>query len=537
MEQKRWIKFYPEKVNPNIKKSKLVSLYQMLENSEMSYGDRIAIVSDEDEKITYTGLKEKVDLLASAWKDKGLHKGERIGLMLPNTPYYIIAYYAAMKLGLIVVQINPNYTMRELLEIIRDSAISYLVVDEYNAENGRQVIEMNLLVDLYVTESKSRQDKSISGLIHQSKSLTPEALIDIEEDAAVIQYTGGTTGGIKGAMLTHANLVSNVLQSFEVYGNEMKFGSETVLTATPLYHVYAMTSGMNMGIYAASTNILIKHYHVDHALEKIKKYQPTYFPGVPRMYNDFVNHPDVEAYGLNCLKFCVSGSAPIPVELIKKFEKITGAIIAEGFGLSEASPSTHRNPPFGKRKVGSIGLPLPGTDCKVIDESGNELPSDEIGELIIKGPQIMKGYWRKEKETADSLKNGWLHTGDLARQDNEGYFFIVGRKKELIITNGFNVYPQEVESVLFEHPDIKESAVVGIKDEKRGELTKAFIVVNNDVTIDEDELIGHCYNNLTPYKVPKQFEVIDDLPRNNVGKVLKKKLKEMESKKKYCKSH
>jgi len=531
LEQKKWMQFYPKDVNPNINKSEFVSIYQLLKKSEVKYGSRIAIVSDDEEKITYTELKEKVDFLASAWEHEGLNKGERIGLMLPNTPYYIIAYYAAMKLGLIVVQINPNYTMRELLEIIKDSEISYLVVDDRNAENGKQVKEMNLLRKLYVTESVLEQKKTILGLIHQAKSPTPEAAINIEQDVAVIQYTGGTTGGLKGAMLTHVNLIANVLQSFEVYGKEMKFGKETVLTMTPLYHVYAMTSGMNLGIYIAATNVLVKDYHVNHALEKVKKYHPTYFPGVPRMYNDFVNHPDVKAYNLNCLKFCSSGSAPIPVELIKKFEKLTGATIAEGFGLSESSPSTHRNPPFGKRKVGSIGLPLPSTDCKIVDDNGCELPADEIGELIIKGPQVMKGYWKKEKETNDSLKNGWLYTGDLARQDEEGYFYIVGRKKELIITNGFNVYPQEIESVLFAHPDIKESAVVGIKDEKRGELTKAFIVVHSGVTIDEDELKGYCYKNLTPYKVPKQFEVIADLPRNNVGKVLKKKLKDMEIKK------
>lgn len=527
--QRNWTKFYPDNVRPIINESEIVSVYKLLERSTEEYGDRVAIISDEEEETTYKQLKEKVDRLASAWKSKGMKKGDRVGIMLPNIPYYFITYYAAMKLGLIVVQINPNYTIRELLQIINDSETKYLVIDSDVSERLDHVQEMNILQEVFLTESQDKKINTLWGLMNQSIDVDEENTIDSENDVAVIQYTGGTTGKAKGAMLTHANLVSNVLQSYEIYGNEMKFGKETVLTATPLYHVYAMTSGMNLGIYIAATNVLVKQYNVETALDKIKKYQPTYFPGVPRMYNDFAHHPHVESYKLKCLKFCSSGSAPIPVELINRFERLTGAIIAEGFGLTEASPSTHRNPPSGKRKIGSIGIPLPSTDCKVVDDDGNELPPDSIGELIIKGPQIMKGYWNKDEETKNSLRNGWLYTEDLARQDQEGYFYIVGRRKEMIITNGFNVYPQEIENVLYEHPDVKEAAVVGIEDSKRGEITKAFLVLNEESSVETDELIGHCYKNLTPYKVPKRFEVVPSLPRSNVGKVLKTKLKEMEN--------
>lgn len=528
VENKRWSKFYPNNVNPNIDKSEMVSVYKLLEKSTEKFENRTAIVAEEEE-ITYKELKEKVDRLANAWKSRGLKKGDRIGIMLPNIPYYFISYYAAMKLGLIVVQINPNYIIRELLQIISDSQTEYLVIDEELSETIQHVREMNLVKEVFLTRSSDNKEKTLLKMINQSEVSGNENVIDIQEDIAVIQYTGGTTGKIKGAMLTHANLVANVLQSYEINGKEMKFGKETVLTATPLYHVYAMTSGMNLGIYLAATNVLVEKYTVDSALEKIKKYQPSYFPGVPRMYSDFAHHPDVEDYNLKCLKFCSSGSAPIPVELIKKFERLTGAVIAEGFGLTEASPSTHRNPPSGKRKIGSVGIPLPSTNCKIVDDDGNELPPESIGELIIKGPQIMKGYWKNDEETANSLRNGWLYTEDLARQDQEGYFYIVGRKKEMIITNGFNVYPQEIESILYEHPSVKEAAVIGIADPKRGEVIKVFLVLNEDENVETDELIGHCYKNLTPYKVPKQFEVVKSLPRSNVGKVLKAKLKEMEN--------
>jgi long-chain acyl-CoA synthetase len=317
------------------------------------------------------------------------------------------------------------------------------------------------------------------------------------------------------------------VQSFEMYGDSLKPGEEIVLAATPLYHVYAMTSAMNLGIYIGAAILLFPKFELEDVLAKIKKYRPTFFPGVPKMYNAFVNHPGIENYGLNCLKSCSCGSAPLPVEVIKRFEGLTGAKIGEGFGLSEASPSTHRNPPFGKRKIGSIGIPFPGTDCMIIDDENNEVPNTSVGELLIKGPQIMKGYWNNEAETKKALQNDWLYTGDLAVMDEEGYFYIVGRKKEMIITGGENVYPLEIEHWMAAHPAIDEVAVIGLPDKKWGELVGAFIVLKKAHSIDDEELKAYCEIKLGRYKIPKQFIRLTELPKTHVGKIDKKKLKEM----------
>ncbi|GAE27175.1 long-chain-fatty-acid-CoA ligase [Halalkalibacter wakoensis JCM 9140] len=509
-----------------------VSLYMILKKTAERFQDRAAIIF-EGKKITYPQLLNRVNKLADSFNRLGMKKGERIGLMLSNHPDYIVSYYAAQALGLIVVQINPMYTPRELFQIVDNSKLNHMVVERDSLDIVNQVQFMYPFNSLILAGEKTEEvdhnsSYLLADLIKNGSLTIRPADISVREDIAVIQYTGGTSGKIKGAMLTHYNLVANVIQSRLMYGNDMKDGKEMVLTATPLYHVYAMTSAMNLGIYIGSTILLFKKFEIQEVLESIQTYQPTFFPGVPRMYNAFVNHPNVDQYGLDCLKFCSSGSAPLPVEIIKKFESLTGAIIGEGFGLSETSPSTHRNPFLGVRKVGSIGIPLPGTDCKVVDDDNNELPTKSVGELIIKGPQVMKGYWNNEVETLQALQNGWLYTGDLAMMDDDGYFYIVGRKKEMIINGGFNIYPQEVEGVLYEHPYIKEAVVVGLPDLDKGEVVKAYVVVKEGYQLDLEELKGHCYRNLTRYKVPKLFEIRDSLPRNTVGKLLKRKLIEEE---------
>jgi long-chain acyl-CoA synthetase len=523
IENRPWYKYYNQNADIKIPK---ISLYSMLEETVKVYGDKTAIIF-EDEKITYRQLKEQVDLLAGAWKELGFNKGERIGLMLANHPDYVISYYAAQALGVTVVQINPMYTPRELLQIVNDSKISSIVGDPLSMKTIQEVNDLykfRYLIGSQIEAWGDEEFKSLDNLIPFSTPIEAPVEVDIHEDVAVIQYTGGTSGKMKGAMLTHQNLVANVVQSYSMYGENMVKGEETVLTATPLYHVYAMTSAMNLGIYIGAEILLFRKFDVTDVFEKIKKYQPTFFPGVPRMYISLVNHPDIEKYKLNCLKTCSSGSAPLPVEVIKRFEKLTGATIGEGFGLSEASPSTHRNPPFGIRKVGSIGIPMPLTDCMIVDDAGNELGTKSVGELLLKGPQIMKGYWANTEETAKALQDGWLHTGDLAMMDDDGYFYIVGRKKEMIIVGGFNIYPQEIEGVLYEYPDIQEAAVVGIPHEEHGELVKAYVVPKDGVQIDLEELKGYCYTKLTPYKVPKVIEIREKLPRNTVGKLLKRLL-------------
>lgn len=511
-----------------------VSLYTILEQTVKKYGEKTAIIF-EDEEITYHELKCQVDQLAAAWKEMGFEKRERIGLMVANHPHYMVSYYAAQALGLIVVQINPHYTTRELLQIIHDSEISYIIVDPFSYKTLKEVKDdysfKTIMSSQLEAVEKGNEYIKLETLINFPKKLEKIKEVNPKEDVAVIQYTGGTTGKMKGAMLTHFNITSNVIQSYWMYGEKMVFGEEIILTATPLYHVYAMTSAMNLGVYIGAKILLFRKFEVNDVLEKIQKYQPTFFPGVPKMYNAFINYPEIETYHLKCLKFCSSGSAPLPVEVIRRFEQLTGAKIGEGFGMSETSPSTHRNPPFGKRKVGSIGIPFPATDCKIVDENNQELGPKMIGELLIKGPQVMKGYWNNELETKKAIQNGWLYTGDLAMMDEEGYFYIVGRKKEMIIVGGFNIYPQEVESVLYEHTDVKEAAVVGIPHEEEGEIVKAYIVPKNHAEIDIEELRGYCYTKLTKYKVPKLFEIRDSLPRNTVGKLLKRLLVEEELKK------
>ncbi|MGE7662971.1 long-chain-fatty-acid--CoA ligase [Peribacillus sp. NPDC097197] len=500
-----------------------ISVYTLLDQSAKKFPDHTAIIF-EDHLMDYKSLKSQVDKLAGKWKEMGFVKGERIGLMMTNHPYFIISYYAAQALGLIVVQLNPMYKPRELLQILVDSNALYIVYDQLAAttiEETKAIYDFSICMK---TDDDQLDGLSLRSLIENGEKIKEVETINPLEDIAVIQYTGGTTGKMKGAMLTHYNLTSNVIQSFEMYGDLMVPGKEVVLAATPLYHVYAMTSAMNLGIYMGAAILLFPKFEIQNVLMNIQKYRPTFFPGVPKMYNAFVNHPEIEKYGLDCLKNCSCGSAPMPVEVINRFEKLTGASIGEGFGLSEASPSTHRNPPLGKRKIGSVGIPFPRTDCMIVDEDNNEVPSKGVGELLIKGPQIMKGYWNNEVETRKALQNGWLYTGDLASVDEEGYFYIVGRKKEMIIISGFNIYPQEVEGVLYQHPDIQEAAVVGIPHKELGEVVKAFIVPMKDANIDLEEIEGYCYTQLTPYKVPKQFEVREELPRNTVGKLLKRLL-------------
>ncbi|MFJ8259558.1 long-chain fatty acid--CoA ligase [Peribacillus asahii] len=524
---KPWTQWYDDKVN-NLNLP-MVSLYSLLENTAERFPHHNAIIF-KDRMIDYKTLKKQVDKLAASWKDIGFEKGERIGLMMANHPLFIVSYYAAHALGLTVVQVNPMYTLRELLEIIKDTQMPYIVFDQQASQTIKAAqVEYQFKVCMSI-EDRTGGTKSISEMIEYEKEIDHPVQINPLEDIAVIQYTGGTTGKIKGAMLTHYNLTSNALQSITLYGDTIVPGEEVIFLTAPLYHAQAMTASMNVGIYLGATILLFSKFELQSFFENVKKYRPTFFGGVPKMYNEIIKHPEVEKYGLGCLKICVSASAPLPADIIKRFHELTGVTILEGFGISEASPSTHRNP-SNKTKLGSIGIPFPGTDCKIVDDKNKELGVNEIGELLIKGPQIMKGYLNNEKETKLALQNGWLHTGDLARMDEEGFFYIAGRKKEMIIVGGFNIYPQEVEEVLYEYPGIKEAAVVGIPSPEFGEEVKAYLVPRDGATINIDDVKKYCYTKLTRYKVPKKYEIMQELPRNTVGKILKRILvkKEVDS--------
>ncbi len=362
----------------------------------------------------------------------------------------------------------------------------------------------------------------------------PRVEID-PDDVAVLQYTGGTTGVPKGAMLTHYNIFANVMQTQCWAHSALRRGEDTYLLVIPFFHIYGFTVGMMEGVWRGVQQVLIPKYDVEALLRAIRDYRPTYFPAVPTIYISLLNHPQAKQYGLDKIRLFNSGSAPLPVEVIEQFERLTGGTLNEGYGLSEASPVTHTTPTLGRRKPGSIGLPLPDTDIKIVDlETGTHaVPIGEEGELCIAGPQVMKGYWNRPDETAIALRTDdagrtWLYTGDVARMDEDGYCYIVQRKKDMIIVGGFNVYPSEVEGVLYAHPAVMEAAVIGVPDAYRGEVVKACVVIKPDATATVAELIEHCKGGLAEFKVPAKLEIRDSLPKTVVGKILHRVLREEE---------
>ncbi|HSE98100.1 MAG TPA: AMP-binding protein, partial [Blastocatellia bacterium] len=354
--------------------------------------------------------------------------------------------------------------------------------------------------------------------------------IDAEQDIAVLQYTGGTTGVPKGAMLTHSNLYAAVLQCSAWSSYFTERGNERFLLVIPYFHVYGMVVGALFGVWSGAMQILIPKFDVNLLLEAIMQYEPTYFPGVPTLFISLLNHKEAKSHGLNRVRRFNSGSAPLPIEVIEQFEQMSGAMLYEGYGMTETAALATTTATLAKRKPGSIGLPVTGTECKIIDlETGErEVEVGEEGELCLRGPQVMKGYWNKPEETAEALRDGWLRTGDVARMDEDGYFYIVQRKKDMIIVSGFNVYPNEVEDVLFTHAAVKEAAVIGVPDTYRGEAVKAFIVLKPDAQATGEELIEHCRARLARYKVPSLIEFAETLPKSAIGKVLRRELREAE---------
>ena len=342
-----------------------------------------------------------------------------------------------------------------------------------------------------------------------------------------MQYTGGTTGVPKGAMLTHRNLMANVHQVL-AWAPGLEPGREVMLGVLPFFHVYGMTVSMNFGIALGAKLVLLPRFDIKQVIQAIERHKVTLFPGVPTMYVAFNTFPGIEKRDIRSIKVCISGAAPLPVEVQERFEKLTGAKLVEGYGLSEAAPVTHCNPIYGKRKKGSIGLPLPSVDARVLDPEFRPLPPGEAGELAVKGPNVMKGYWNRPEESAAALREGWLLTGDIARMDEEGYFYIVDRKKDMIIAGGYNIYPREVEEVLYQHEAVLEAAVAGVPDPYRGETVKAFVVLKDEYKgkVTEKELEAFARERLAPYKVPKLWEFRDELPKTAVGKVLRRVLRE-----------
>ncbi len=541
---KPWLKNYDLWVPPEINPPNQ-PLYQILQIASGAYSDKPAIAF-MGAFVNFGDVKKLVDRLATSLTKLGVVKGDRVGIILPNCPQYLISFFAIVRLGAIVVNVNPTYTPREIELVAKDSGMRAIIALDLLAPSIFSV-RPNTAIERVITTSlfdySATPDKaqptpegalSLNSLITDVAEVDlPRVEIDPAEDVAVLQYTGGTTGVPKGAMLTHRNLYTNTLQSWIWGGPITRPGDERYLLVIPYFHIYGQTVGMLLGAWNGAMQIPIPKFDPNLLIEAIRQYKPTFFPGAPTLYISMLNHPEIRNCGLESVRRFNSGSAPLPIEVIERFEKLSGATLGEGYGLTEASPTTHSTPTLAKRKIGSIGLPFPSTECKIVDlETGERiLPLGETGELCIRGPQVMKGYWNRPDETAIALRDGWLYTGDVARMDEDGFFYIVQRKKDMIIVSGFNVYPNEVEDVLFTHPAVLEAAVIGVPDEYRGEKVKAFIVLKPGATATSDDVLELCRANLAKYKIPMLIEFLPALPKSAVGKVLRRELREMEAKK------
>ncbi|MDN3439214.1 long-chain fatty acid--CoA ligase [Planococcus sp. APC 3900] len=532
--EQTWKSHYPKGISAEMKFSEK-TMPQLLTETAEKIPDHTAIKFYQKE-ISYKELDLFSTLFASSLQQTGIHKHDRVAIMLPNCPQYIISYYGILKAGAIVTQINPMLLEKELSYLLNDSGAETIIVYEPLYPRIQAIAKdtalKNIIVVSFETKNQELDQASyFESFIGKGDGKVDSVVIDPAEDIAVLQYTGGTTGLSKGAMLTHRNIAVNALQAQEFFKDEVTFGEESCLTVIPLFHVFAMTSAMNLSVLNGSKNILLPRFDLEEVLETIKREQPTTFPGVPTMYIAITNHPKAKEYGIDSINVCNSGSAPMPLETMKEFEHKTGAKILEGYGLSEASPVTHCNPPFAERKPGSIGIGFPSTEYKIVDLATGEedVPTGEIGELIIRGPQVMKGYWNMPEETASTLKNGWLFTGDIAKMDESGYVYIVDRKKDLIISSGYNVYPRDVEEVLYEHPAVQEAVAIGIADPYRGESVKAIIVKKQGADINEEQLISWAKDKMAAYKVPRAIEFRDELPKTNVGKILRRALREQQN--------
>lgn len=499
-----------------------LSIYDILEKTVNEFPENMAII-DKEIELTYSELKESVDAFASLLVHQGFAKGDRMGLMLPNGFHYVVAYYAIQRLGGTVVQVNPSYQISELDHILHDATPKWFICGRDQEEKIAKIQKFKNVNVIYT--------KNIDGndqlLLKEKMAELPRIDINPKEDIAVLQYTGGTTGKSKGVMLTHFNIICNIHQGGEFFSSVLNKGEERILGIAPLIHAMSMTT-MNNSVRLAATLIILEKFNATQVLELIAKYRPTYMLGSPTMYIALLNHPDIKKYDLSCLKVCISGSAPLPVEVIKKLVAETGAAIFEGYGLSEATTSAMRTPFDNLGKIGSVGIPIPYTEVKIVDlENGiDEMPTGESGEIIIKGPQVMKGYWNNPEETSATIRDGWLYTGDIGVKDKDGYYYIVGRKKDMVIAGGFNIYPVEVEEVLYQHPSIEETCVFGVPDEYLGEKLLAVVVLKKGQNISTEGLLSWCEGRLARYKVPRGIEFRESLPKTIVGKILRRTLVE-----------
>ena len=548
---KPWLKFYDEAVSDELSVPPL-TIPDLLENATNNHPKQTACVF-AGARMNYEQINQQVEKLASALHDLGVSKGERVAIMMPNCPQAIIAYYATLSLGAVTVMTNPLYVERELEHQWGDSDVEIVIsLDLFwpQIEAVREKLPIKhvilggiqdymplikkTLAPLALKRKGRWVDVKYTDTVHSFKKLIKRQSgqrppVDLgPEDLACLQYTGGTTGLPKGAMLTHRNLIASLSQvrTFILY--EHGEAEDIVLAIMPFFHVYGMNGLMNMATFMAGTLVLIPQPEIKPIVDAIVSERPTFFTGVPALFVALNNYRTIDQIDLTCIKAVFSGAAPLPVDVMEKFEERTGARIAEAYGMTEASSVTHVNPLKGQRKFGSIGVPIIGTDAKIVDvnDPSIELEVGVEGELMVKGPQIMLGYWNSSEETADALRDGWLLTGDIAHMDDEGYFYIVDRKKDMILSAGFNVYPREVEEVLYQHPKVKEAAVIGIPDGMRGERITAYITLLPDEIATTTEIRKFCRERLAPYKQPRKIIFRDDLPMSLAGKVLRRQLRE-----------
>lgn len=555
--EKPWLALYPQQVPHSIDYPRK-PLQQFLQEAAEQFPQKTAI-HFLGKELTYKEIYEQAIKLASYLQQLGLQKGDRVSIMLPNCPQAVISYYAILFAGGIVVQTNPLYTERELEYQLNDSGAKVIIsldllyprITKVKAHTKIEHVIITSIKDylpfpknvLYPFVQK-KQTGMIVRVKHEgdchlfTKALSlasgkvKETDVDPIEDIALLQYTGGTTGFPKAAMLTHYNLTANTFMCAK-WMYKCERGNESILGVLPFFHVYGMTAVMNLSIMEGYKMILLPKFDVETTLKTIEKQRPTLFPGAPTIYIALLNHPNLKKYDLSSIKICISGSAPLPVEVQEQFETVTGGKVVEGYGLTEASPVTHSNFIWdGKRIKGSIGVPWPDTEAMIVSlETGEKANVNEIGEIVVRGPQVMKGYWNRPEETAATLRDGWLYTGDLGYMNEEGYFFVVDRKKDMIIASGYNVYPREVEEVLYEHPKVQEAVVIGVPDAYRGETVKAFVVIKEGETCTEEELDQFMRSKLAAYKVPRIYEFRKELPKTAVGKILRRTLVEEEKEK------
>ncbi|MEA1936326.1 MAG: long-chain fatty acid--CoA ligase [Thermodesulfobacteriota bacterium] len=549
-QDKTWLKFYEDGVPECIEYEK-ICLPEILDRTADQFPDNIALTF-QDYDVTFKELKKMVDRFATCLFNFGIKQGDAVAILLPNVIPCVVAYFAILRLGAITVMNNPLYTDRELKYQFTDSGSKALItidllanrmidlrpetkIEEiiYTSIGDYLPFPKNLLFPLVAKKKKLAADVKPAADVYRWKeciansSPNPPEVETGFDDVAMYQYTGGTTGVSKGVMLTHANL-SKQVQQIEAWLPTFNKGEEVMLGALPFFHVFGLSVCMNFAIYMGWGNILVPRPQPDQLLEAIQKFRPTFAPLVPTMFIGMLNHPDIKKADMTSIKGSFSGSAPLPVEVLRDFEEVTGAVIIEGYGLTETAPVTHVNPfAGGIRKVGSIGPPVSDTECRIVDlKTGtSDVPVGESGELIIKGPQVMKGYWNMPDETANTLRDGWCYTGDIATMDEDGYFYIVDRKKDIIITGGYNIYPREIDEVFYEHPRVEEACAIGIPDLKRGENVKIFIVLKDGKTATQEELIEFCIDKLAKYKWPVAIEFRKELPKSNVGKILRKELR------------